>query len=148
MQSEARLLILLPIAAAILVVIVIIVIICVVVRRRRKTRYSNEIPLTTYQPPVTPVAEYVPLSTQTSYAAMQGRPKVEINSQQTIRVSSPSNSWEIMYHQLQIKEEVGAGSFGKVYRGKWREGVVAIKVLKNVTERDLIAFRNEAELMK
>lgn len=36
--------------------------------------------------------------------------------------------WDIPYDELQIGDEIGAGRFGKVYRGYWH-GDVAIKVL-------------------
>jgi serine/threonine protein kinase len=37
--------------------------------------------------------------------------------------------WEISYKQLTLLQSIGAGSFGKVYKAKWHETLVAVKVL-------------------
>lgn len=60
-------------------------------------------------------------------------------------------SWEIPYGQLHFDKEIGSGAFGKVFLGRWRGGVVAIKTLLDQTIRldqsELQAFQAEAALM-
>jgi predicted Ser/Thr protein kinase len=50
---------------------------------------------------------------------------------------------------LQVKEEIGRGSFGVVYKGVWRESDVAIKQLasKKYSEKELTDFEVEAEVL-
>lgn len=53
--------------------------------------------------------------------------------------------WDIPYDELKIGEIIGAGRFGKVYRGNWH-GDVAIKVLNMDyldDEKTLETFRME-----
>lgn len=37
------------------------------------------------------------------------------------------NAFEIDYRELTLESEIGKGSFGLVFKGTWRGGVVAIK---------------------
>lgn len=69
------------------------------------------------------------------------------------RQSSPSNntfppplSSLIDFKELQIGKVVGTGEFAEVYEGTYRNGRVAIKVLKEPTSYQL--FLHEAEIMK
>jgi hypothetical protein len=58
------------------------------------------------------------------------------------------NNWEIPRDQLQLKEKLGDGNFGEVWKGKWRGIVdVAIKTLKPGTMSPE-AFLGEAQIMK
>ena len=58
-------------------------------------------------------------------------------------------NWEISYADLDIKEQIGEGAFGYVFRAKYRSTDVAVKQLKqNLKEADLLEFRQEASLMK
>lgn len=43
----------------------------------------------------------------------------------TLRENKGEVKWMIQYESIQIKEEVGRGSFGVVYRGIWRNAAVA-----------------------
>lgn len=57
---------------------------------------------------------------------------------------------EIDYHELAFLEKIGSGAFGTVWRGEWRGGQVAIKILhdSDVFNRQVLhEFRREAETM-
>lgn len=37
--------------------------------------------------------------------------------------------WQLQWSELEIERKVGRGSFGVVYRARWQETPVAVKVL-------------------
>lgn len=43
--------------------------------------------------------------------------------------AAPAVQWEIAAGELELGVVVGEGAFGKVHRGKWRGGEVAVKRL-------------------
>lgn len=49
-------------------------------------------------------------------------------------------------HGLQLYEPIGSGSFGQVYRGKWKGFLVAVKVQRHVSDGSTEKIRREAEL--
>uniref|UniRef100_A0ACD5UES5 Uncharacterized protein n=1 Tax=Avena sativa TaxID=4498 RepID=A0ACD5UES5_AVESA len=57
---------------------------------------------------------------------------------------------EISWDELELKERVGAGSFGTVYRADWHGSDVAVKVLtdQGVGEAQLKEFLREISIMK
>eukprot|EP01118_Nematostelium_gracile_P008948 TRINITY_DN2991_c0_g2_i2.p1 TRINITY_DN2991_c0_g2~~TRINITY_DN2991_c0_g2_i2.p1 ORF type:complete len:582 (+),score=139.00 TRINITY_DN2991_c0_g2_i2:31-1776(+) len=56
--------------------------------------------------------------------------------------------WEINFAELVLEEEIGKGSFGVVWRGKWRNTEVAIKQVKGfLSEHQLLEFQHEAGLL-
>ncbi|XP_062226692.1 serine/threonine-protein kinase CTR1-like isoform X2 [Phragmites australis] len=57
---------------------------------------------------------------------------------------------EIPWEELELKERVGAGSFGTVYRADWHGSDVAVKVLtdQDVGETQLKEFLREIAIMK
>jgi len=58
--------------------------------------------------------------------------------------------WDLDYEELQIGKILGEGSFGIVYKARWREQDVAIKQLKGMglnSAKELELFRREADLM-
>lgn len=57
---------------------------------------------------------------------------------------------EIGVGEIKLKEELGTGSFGKVYRGRCRGQEVAVKVLHKpiLDEKNLIAFKKEVAIMR
>jgi len=59
------------------------------------------------------------------------------------------NSFEIDFRELTFDAEIGKGSFGIVWRGTWRGGVVAIKRLieTKMTKQDLADLKREADTM-
>lgn len=60
------------------------------------------------------------------------------------------HEFELDFNELVFGEEVGRGSFGIVFHGRWRGTDVAIKQMKSeaMTERELQDFETEASLMK
>lgn len=55
-------------------------------------------------------------------------------------------SWTITRYEVDREEKIGIGFFSDVYRGRWRERVVAIKVLAETTPRQL--FVHEVQIWK
>ncbi|CAL1697535.1 unnamed protein product [Somion occarium] len=55
-------------------------------------------------------------------------------------------SWTITRYEVDREEKIGIGFFSDVYRGRWRNHVVAIKVLAETTPRQL--FVREVEIWK
>ncbi len=53
--------------------------------------------------------------------------------------------WTIEENELEIGPHLGSGRFGTVYKGTFRQQTVAIKVLDNVTQREVIL--KEFEIM-
>jgi len=64
-------------------------------------------------------------------------------------VDPPPKTPEIQPHEIEVKDTIGVGAFGKVIRGKCRGKDVAIKILhKPITDEDnLIAFKKEVAIM-
>ena len=48
-------------------------------------------------------------------------------------------TWLIDEKELEIMNEVGEGAFGKVYKGKWREALVA-STLENSHSQNFLNF--------
>lgn len=61
--------------------------------------------------------------------------------------SSSSSSHEIKYSDLIFEDKIGEGSFGEVYKGKWRNQSVAIKRSINENAVSLESFMSETKLM-
>ena len=38
--------------------------------------------------------------------------------------------FEIDFKEIEIQKHIAEGGFGVIYRGKWRETIVAVKILK------------------
>ncbi|KAK9814855.1 hypothetical protein WJX73_000289 [Symbiochloris irregularis] len=45
------------------------------------------------------------------------------------RLNLARNLWQVDYKDLDVQDQIGEGSFGRVYLAKWRETTVAVKVL-------------------
>ncbi|XP_039820274.1 serine/threonine-protein kinase CTR1-like isoform X2 [Panicum virgatum] len=68
----------------------------------------------------------------------------------SIEPSFAADWLEISWEELELKERVGAGSFGTVYRADWHGSDVAVKVLtdQDVGEAQLKEFLREIAIMK
>ena len=53
-------------------------------------------------------------------------------------------SWTITRYEVEREEKIGMGFFSDVYRGTWRDGVVAIKVLAPTTPKELFVHEVSA----
>jgi serine/threonine protein kinase len=53
--------------------------------------------------------------------------------------------WIIDFHEVQVGKQVGLGSYGVVYRGKWKGVEVAVKrfIKQKLDERRMLEFRAE-----
>lgn len=47
------------------------------------------------------------------------------------RIGQIERLWQVAYSDLRLEKQIGEGSFGKVYLARWRETIVAVKVLSN-----------------
>eukprot|EP01114_Cavostelium_apophysatum_P021359 TRINITY_DN7435_c0_g1_i2.p1 TRINITY_DN7435_c0_g1~~TRINITY_DN7435_c0_g1_i2.p1 ORF type:complete len:454 (-),score=55.97 TRINITY_DN7435_c0_g1_i2:124-1485(-) len=65
---------------------------------------------------------------------------------------SPANiqtKFDMEYSELSVGKEIGSGAYGTVFRGRWRETDVAIKVMKsNIGIDQLKDFLKEADVMR
>eukprot|EP01113_Clastostelium_recurvatum_P031505 TRINITY_DN3939_c0_g2_i1.p1 TRINITY_DN3939_c0_g2~~TRINITY_DN3939_c0_g2_i1.p1 ORF type:complete len:673 (-),score=209.78 TRINITY_DN3939_c0_g2_i1:87-1847(-) len=66
----------------------------------------------------------------------------------TDKGASRKLKYAIQYEDVNIREKLGDGSSGIVFRGEWRGISVAIKELQHVSPAKSAAFYEEAELMK
>ncbi|KAM0891029.1 hypothetical protein ACQ4PT_026698 [Festuca glaucescens] len=77
-------------------------------------------------------------------------PGVAIPKRLIVEPSFAMDWLEISWDELDLKERVGAGSFGTVYRADWHGSDVAVKVLtdQDVGEAQLKEFLREISIMK
>ncbi|KAK3143748.1 hypothetical protein QOZ80_4AG0304440 [Eleusine coracana subsp. coracana] len=75
---------------------------------------------------------------------------VSLRKRLSIEPSLAPDWLEISWEELELKERVGAGSFGTVYRADWHGSDVAVKVLtdQDVGEAQLREFLREISIMK
>src|SRR5579875_141908 len=61
-----------------------------------------------------------------------------------------STDWKINYENITMGKEIGKGSFGVVFRAKWRHIDVAVKKLlaTEVSQKQISDFLSEVEVMK
>ncbi|ALR84495.1 putative serine/threonine-protein kinase receptor [Niemeyer virus] len=59
-------------------------------------------------------------------------------------------SWVINYDEIKLGEQIGLGSYGVVYRGKWKNVDVAIKkfIKQKIDENNLLDIREEIAFLK
>ena len=53
------------------------------------------------------------------------------------------SEFEIDFNKLQINKKISEGNYGKIYKGRWREKIVAIKVLKSTEQCKIEHFKKE-----
>jgi len=72
-------------------------------------------------------------------------PKEDGNDKKDDSLAPP----EIDPSQIEVDEEIGVGSFGKVFKGRCRQKPVAVKILhkQNFDKKTLLAFRREVKIM-
>ena len=65
------------------------------------------------------------------------------------KVKEQTYEWEIPYEELEIGEKLGEGTFGIVYKAKWRGTTVAVKELKSkmLGDEQLNEFRKEIAIL-
>ncbi|KAL6843887.1 hypothetical protein ACP4OV_026458 [Aristida adscensionis] len=80
----------------------------------------------------------------------ENNPGAKLPKQLNIEPSFAVDWLEISWEELELKERVGAGSFGTVYRADWHGSDVAVKVLtdQDVGESQLKEFLREIAIMK
>jgi hypothetical protein len=61
-----------------------------------------------------------------------------------------SASTDVKWSELTIREKIGQGGFGVVYKGEWKGMAVAVKKVfsEEMDERELESFRMETEIMR
>ena len=55
----------------------------------------------------------------------------------------------LLYKDLEYTEKIGSGASGKVYRGRYHDEEVAVKVLKALSEdKEVEEFKKEFQIMR
>lgn len=59
-------------------------------------------------------------------------------------------SFEIDFADITLLEQINEGGYGVIYKGRWRETIVAVKVLKTegMTENNVRDFLQECKAME
>jgi serine/threonine protein kinase len=68
----------------------------------------------------------------------------EIEMQPKTRLQE-STKYQISFHDIEVERQLGGGSYGKVYLGRWNNAPVALKFCKKQTQ--INEFLKEAQLM-
>ena len=58
------------------------------------------------------------------------------------------SEFDINFSELKIEKKISEGSYGKIYRGRWRGTIVALKILKSVEPDKIEAFKRECYTME
>src|SRR5262249_34953433 len=97
--------------------------------------------------PVSLVVVIVIVGFSAIFIIQRRRMKREVYS--AIQRAKKDTSWQIDISQLELKERIGLGSFGEVYRGFYRGTEVAVKRLREtkLTDRLLQEFIQETQIL-
>ncbi|XP_019747050.1 protein-tyrosine kinase 6b isoform X2 [Hippocampus comes] len=61
----------------------------------------------------------------------------------------PDDEWELPKEEFTLEEKLGSGYFADVYRGCWKSCIrVAIKIIKNDSEKNHSEFQREVQILK
>ncbi|KAL6052490.1 CLL4A clavata1-like receptor S/T protein kinase protein [Balamuthia mandrillaris] len=122
-----------------LAVVAVVVVALFFVRRKKNEKQRNSVVMLE-DPEQGGEQNYAAVSTPSS--------KKSKNSKIVPRKRGATTSFGLNYNDLEFGEEIGHGSFGVVYQGKWRLTPVAIKLLNQLKEEQLDDFQKEVELMQ
>ncbi|AVL95162.1 putative serine/threonine protein kinase receptor [Moumouvirus australiensis] len=72
-----------------------------------------------------------------------------VEKQDTFLTTANMCRWVIDYKEIQIGKQIGQGSYGTVYSGKWKGVEVAVKkfVKQKLSEKQMLDFRAEVALL-
>lgn len=85
------------------------------------------------------------LSNSKSLLASAGTNSATVKENQALRSSKPS--WKITMDQLQLKERIGSGSFGEIYRAIYQGTPVAVKKLLNQNASNQLIYNLQKECL-
>jgi predicted Ser/Thr protein kinase len=83
--------------------------------------------------------------TQTQTQTEQSQNETSIQSEILVSTQSRLKRSQITFNELVVEKEIGEGSYGRVYAGKWNGAPVALKFCRNRTQLD--EFMHEVRLM-
>ncbi|KAL6071243.1 Tyrosine-protein kinase abl1 [Balamuthia mandrillaris] len=117
-------------------------------RRRKETKKDIETSMEMLE-----ASEYVPAYVFNIYNNKKNLKKKEDDDDARSSFSNGSLSvgemFALNFEELEFGKQIGKGSFGVVFKGKWRLTPVAIKLLNNsLRQEQLQEFRKEVELMQ
>jgi len=141
-----------PIAAGaggggvVLIVIIIIIAVVVVKKKKKNGKPNGDIELQTQYKPVEKRPE-----TGTGYVTLGDKNgSTELPPSQNSQARSSINvdqKLTLKFADIKLLNEIGSGSFGKVYKGEWQRTEVAIKVCAHMETSKIQEFLAEASIM-
>mmetsp|Transcript_19289 Transcript_19289/g.31568 ORF Transcript_19289/g.31568 Transcript_19289/m.31568 type:complete len:914 (-) Transcript_19289:355-3096(-) len=107
------------------------------------------------QPPQLPImiSPANPLALPMPIQPLQPSPPPPLTPPPPSQPPAPRERWEVSMSDLQLKERIGEGAFGEVYRASWLGAEVAVKKLKSAaavgrSPQLLDEFRKEINVLK
>jgi Protein tyrosine and serine/threonine kinase len=92
--------------------------------------------------------DYSPISLGSSQQNEYSSPAMSPESHRTASMIDSGHAKEIDYSELQLKDELGSGSFGEVWSAEWRHSEVVVKTLLRADdEAQQAEFVNEITVM-
>jgi len=62
-------------------------------------------------------------------------------------INRKDSTWQLNYKEINLEEKIGEGYYSTVFKGSYRSGEVAVKVLSGLTKKDFEIYMNEVTLM-